>query len=164
MLQSSRLNGVVRWVAGRRSGHGLHSPGRPLQQGRDRAHIGAGRQFPQGIPLGQVTEIRQRDIDVFQQAVVQPTVDFGSLELVMVVTNFDPLENLARSAGAGGRTGVVVPTGEPGTEDVSGRCGLRKAQQATVRWRVTRPRPHRTAACRERRPARYADAGHEGLR
>ena len=34
------------------------------------------------------------DIDVFQQAIVRPTVDFGSLELVMVVTNFNPLDNV----------------------------------------------------------------------
>ena len=55
---------------------------------------GLGGNFPKGIPIGQVMEIRQRDIDVFQQAVVRPTVDFSSLELVMVVTNFDPLENI----------------------------------------------------------------------
>ena len=55
---------------------------------------GLGGRFPKGIPIGQVVEIRQRDIDVFQQAVVRPTVDFSRLELVMVVTNFDPLEDV----------------------------------------------------------------------
>ena len=40
---------------------------------------GLGGRFPKGIPIGQVVEIRQRDIDVFQQAVVQPTVDLPRL-------------------------------------------------------------------------------------
>ena len=55
---------------------------------------GLGGRFPKGIPVGQVIEIRQRDIDVFQQAVILPTVDFTRLELALVVTNFDPLEDV----------------------------------------------------------------------
>ena len=31
---------------------------------------------------------------VFQTARVRPAVDFGSLELVMVITNFEPSESL----------------------------------------------------------------------
>ena len=46
------------------------------------------------VPLHTSRVGRQRDIDVFQQAVVRPTVDFPRLELVMVVTNFDPLEDV----------------------------------------------------------------------
>jgi hypothetical protein len=51
-----------------------------------------GGNFPKGILIGQVIEVRQRDFDVFQEAVIRPTVDFGRLEVVMVITNFDPLE------------------------------------------------------------------------
>jgi rod shape-determining protein MreC len=65
---------------------------------------GLGGRFPKGIPIGQVVEIRQRDIDVFQQAIVRPTVDFPRLELVMVVTNFDPLEDVPE---------LLVPEGSP---------------------------------------------------
>ena len=94
LLQSSRLNGVL---SGAPSGDlamdyipqgGLFSVGEVVLTS------GLGGNFPKGIPVGQVIDIIQRDIDVFQQAVVRPTVDFGSLELVMVVTNFNPLENV----------------------------------------------------------------------
>jgi rod shape-determining protein MreC len=55
---------------------------------------GLGGRFPKGIPIGQVVEVRQRDIDVVQQAVVRPQVNFNQLELVAVVTNFDPNEEI----------------------------------------------------------------------
>ena len=55
---------------------------------------GLGGRFPKGIPLGQIIATGGRDIDVFQWAVVEPTVDFRRLELAMVVTNFDPLERV----------------------------------------------------------------------
>jgi hypothetical protein len=55
-----------------------------------------------------VVEIHQRDIDVFQQAVVRPTVDFPRLELVMVVTNFDPLEDVPE---------LLVPEAAPVTDE-----------------------------------------------
>src|SRR5690606_29622833 len=94
IMQSSRLNGVVRGVPGGDlvmdyiPQSGLFSIGEVVLTS------GLGGRFPKGIPIGQVVEIRQRDIDVFQQAVVRPTVDFSRLELVMVVTNFDPLEDV----------------------------------------------------------------------
>jgi rod shape-determining protein MreC len=69
---------------------------------------GLGGRFPKGIPIGQVVEIRQRDIDVFQQAVVRPTVDLPRLELVMVVTNFDPLEDVPE---------LLVPEAVPASEE-----------------------------------------------
>ena len=92
ILQSSRVNGVVR---GEPSG-GLVMDYIPqgvlFSVGEIVLTSGLGGNFPKGIPIGQVVDIKQRDIDVFQRAIVQPTVDFSSLELVMVVTNFDPLE------------------------------------------------------------------------
>lgn len=92
ILQSSRLNGVLRGGPGGELVMEYIQQGAILSEGEIVLTSGLGGAFPKGIPIGQVTDIRQRDIDVFQQAVIQPTVDFGSLELVMVVTNFDPLE------------------------------------------------------------------------
>jgi cell shape-determining protein MreC len=40
--------------------------------------------------IGQVVEVRQRDYEMFQQAVVRPTVDFDRLEWVLVIMNFRP--------------------------------------------------------------------------
>ena len=53
-----------------------------------------GGRFPKGIPIGQVIEIQQRDEDVSQQAVVRPAVEFDQLDLVLVITNFDPQEEV----------------------------------------------------------------------
>jgi rod shape-determining protein MreC len=92
VLQSSRLNGIVR---GDPSGALLMDfipQGAVFSVGEVVLTSGIGGKFPRGIPIGQVVQINQRDIDVFQQAVVQPTVNFDALELVAVVTNFDPLE------------------------------------------------------------------------
>jgi cell shape-determining protein MreC len=41
--------------------------------------------------IGQVTAVHQRDIEMFQQADIRPTVDFNNLEIVLVITNFSPI-------------------------------------------------------------------------
>lgn len=94
IMQSSRLNGVVRGVPGGDLIMDYIPQNAIFSEGEVVLTSGLGGRFPKGIPIGQVVEIRQRDIDVFQQAVVRPTVDFRRLELVMVVTNFDPLEDV----------------------------------------------------------------------
>jgi rod shape-determining protein MreC len=94
ILQSSRLNGVIRGTPGGDLLMDYIPQGETFSVGEVVLTSGLGGRFPKGIPIGQVVEIRQRDIDVFQQAVVRPTVDFPRLELVMVVTNFDPLEDV----------------------------------------------------------------------
>jgi rod shape-determining protein MreC len=92
ILQSSRLNGVVRGDPAGDLVMDYIPQGGIFSEGEIVLTSGIGGKFPKGIPIGQVVQINQRDIDVFQQAVVRPTVDFGSLELVAVVTNFNPLE------------------------------------------------------------------------
>lgn len=94
ILQSSRLNGVVRGTPSGDLVMDYIPQGEDFSLGEAVLTSGLGGRVPRGIPIGQVVEIRQRDIDVFQQAVVRPTVDFPRLELVMVVTNFDPLEDV----------------------------------------------------------------------
>lgn len=49
---------------------------------------GLGGAFPKSLVIGQVIEVRKRDFDMFQQAVVRPTVSFDRLEFVLVITNF----------------------------------------------------------------------------
>jgi rod shape-determining protein MreC len=52
---------------------------------------GLGGTYPPEIPVGQVLTVRKRDFEIFQQAVIQPSVDFNDLEIVLVITNFEPL-------------------------------------------------------------------------
>ncbi|MFQ5923212.1 MAG: rod shape-determining protein MreC [Anaerolineales bacterium] len=53
---------------------------------------GLGGAFPTDIPVGRVVSVRRRDFELFQRAVIQPTVNFDELEIVLLVTNFQPLE------------------------------------------------------------------------
>jgi rod shape-determining protein MreC len=48
--------------------------------------------FPADLIVGQVINARQRDSDLFQEAVVQPVVDFTKLKIVLVITDFRPVD------------------------------------------------------------------------
>jgi rod shape-determining protein MreC len=41
--------------------------------------------YPKGIPIGNVTSVGQTDTDLFQQVQIDPFVDFGSLDAVLVL-------------------------------------------------------------------------------
>ncbi|MFN2199046.1 MAG: rod shape-determining protein MreC [Anaerolineales bacterium] len=64
---------------------------------------GLGGNYVPNILVGQVTGIRQRDFDLFQQASVQPVVDFSDLRIVLVITNFQPID-----------FSPLIPTPQPG--------------------------------------------------
>jgi rod shape-determining protein MreC len=53
---------------------------------------GLGGNFPDKLVIGQVTEVLQRDQDMFQTARIRPTVDFGKLETMLIVTSFKPVD------------------------------------------------------------------------
>jgi rod shape-determining protein MreC len=46
--------------------------------------------YPPDIPVGRVVGVRSRDVELFQQASIDPVVDFDRLEIVLVITNFVP--------------------------------------------------------------------------
>src|SRR5512133_1955230 len=53
---------------------------------------GLGGGYPPDLIIGQVVNVRARDFDLFQQATVQPVVDFNRLEIVLVLVNFKPVD------------------------------------------------------------------------
>jgi rod shape-determining protein MreC len=53
---------------------------------------GLGGGYPPDLIVGQVLNVRKRDFELFQQATVQPAVDFSRLEIVLVITNFRPVD------------------------------------------------------------------------
>ena len=91
-LQNSRLTGVVRGnidgglVMERIPQGEIVSPGDIVLTS------GLGGNFPDKLVIGQITEVLQRDSDLFQSARVRHTVDFGKLEEVMVIINFTPTD------------------------------------------------------------------------
>jgi len=56
---------------------------------------GLGGNFPRQILVGQITAVDRNDYDLYQTAVVQPTVDFDHLEVVLIITDFEPIEEQA---------------------------------------------------------------------
>jgi len=52
---------------------------------------GLGGRFPRRLLIGEVSEVRRRDVDMFQEATLRPAVDFANLEMVIVVRYFTPI-------------------------------------------------------------------------
>lgn len=53
---------------------------------------GLGGGYPPDLIIGQVINVRKRDYELFQGATIQPVVDFARLEIVLVITNFRPID------------------------------------------------------------------------
>jgi rod shape-determining protein MreC len=64
-----------------------------IQQGDLVLTSGLGGGYPPDLIIGQVANTpSRRDFDLFQQATVQPVVDFNQLEIVLVIINFEPVD------------------------------------------------------------------------
>lgn len=53
---------------------------------------GLGGAYPPDVIVGQVVNVSKRDYELFQQASVQSAVDFARLEIVLIITNFRPVD------------------------------------------------------------------------
>jgi rod shape-determining protein MreC len=65
-----------------------------IQEGDVVLTSGLGGSYPPDLIIGQIINIRKREADLFQLASVQPIVDFSRLEMVLVITNFRPVNIL----------------------------------------------------------------------
>ena len=63
-----------------------------IEQGDLVLTSGLGGGYPPDLIIGQVVNIRSRDFDLFQQATVQPVVDFNRLQIVLIIINFQPVD------------------------------------------------------------------------
>jgi rod shape-determining protein MreC len=64
--------------------------GETVREGDVVVTSGRGMSFPRGLFVGRISQVRQNDVDMFQEATVEPSVNFPRLETVMVLTNFLP--------------------------------------------------------------------------
>ncbi len=53
---------------------------------------GLGGDYPPNLLVGQVVSIRKLATELFQQAAIQPNVDFNRLQYVLIITNFKPVD------------------------------------------------------------------------
>jgi len=63
-----------------------------IEQGDLVLTSGLGGGYPPDLIIGQVVNVRSRDFDLFQQATVQPVVDFNDLQIVLVIIDFKPVD------------------------------------------------------------------------
>jgi len=92
-LGSSRATGLLR-------GGGLSSPmvidwidlKHEIEVGEVVLTSGLGGKFPEDMVVGRVSEIDRSEANLFQRAFVQPAVDFSALEMIFVITNFEPID------------------------------------------------------------------------
>lgn len=94
LLADSRLNGIVRGSTSGALIMDFIPQGPTFQEGEAVLSSGLGGKFPKGLAIGTVETIDSQPNAVFQTATVKPAVDFGALELVLVITNFEPNESL----------------------------------------------------------------------
>jgi len=91
LVQSTRVQGIVRGELGGSLVMERIPQGEKVAPGDLVLTSGLGGAFPDKLVVGQITEVFQRDLDLFQTAYVRPTVDFVNLETVLVLTAFEPV-------------------------------------------------------------------------
>lgn len=92
LIQTSRATGVVEGQVGRSLVMKYIPQGDVVNVNDIILTSGLGGNFPKKLIIGQITAVHQRDIEMFQQADIRPTVDFNNLEIVLVITNFLPAD------------------------------------------------------------------------
>lgn len=90
-FQESRADGVLVAQLNGELWVDLIDQNAEIAQGELVLTSGLGGGFPANIPIGRVLSVRKRDYELFQQAVIQSTVDFEDLSIVLVITNFLPV-------------------------------------------------------------------------
>lgn len=93
LLQSSRGDGVLVPQVNGELWIDLIDQSVTVTAGETVLTSGLGGLFPPNVPIGQVISVRKRDFELFQQAVIQSSVDFDRLQIVLVITNFSSPTN-----------------------------------------------------------------------
>lgn len=88
LVQESRADGLIRGEYGL----GLKMEKISQDQVADKENLvissGLSGEFPKGLIIGQIEEVKQADNQVFQEAKVRPAADFQHLEYIFVITKY----------------------------------------------------------------------------
>lgn len=90
VIQGSRARGVAEGTTDGSLVMRFVGQGDAVRVGDKVVTSGLGTQFPPGLLVGTVSDVRRNDADPFQVVTVAPAVDFDHLESVLVVTSFVP--------------------------------------------------------------------------
>lgn len=91
-LEPSRAQAVIRGEVSGEISLAMIPQSAPVEIGDLILTSGLGGNYPTNILIGQVTGVRRRETDLFQSASVQPVMDFNQLEIVLIITNFRPID------------------------------------------------------------------------
>ncbi len=92
LTQSTRANGLVQGQADGTLAMLDIPQAETVSVGDTVFTSGLGGNFPRQILIGQITEVKRKDYELYQEAAVQPTVDFQHLEAVLIITDFAAVE------------------------------------------------------------------------
>jgi len=91
LVQDTRATGMVQGKLGQELVMRYIQQTEEIKAGDLVLTSGLGGNFPTRLIIGQVTEVQKTDVELFQEAIVRPSADFGRLEMVMVLTSFQPI-------------------------------------------------------------------------
>ncbi len=92
VVQSTRATGIVQGDVNGNLTIKYLPQGEAVKIGDLILTSGMGGGFPKRLVIGQVTSVRKHDIELFQEADIQPSVDFARLEFVLVLKKFTPAD------------------------------------------------------------------------
>ena len=98
-VERSRARGIVEGEKDNLCALKYAVHGDDVQVGDRLVSSGMGGFFPKGLPVGKVIEISPEKRGLFQQAIVQPSVDFNKLEEVFVILELSPQQKLLEELG-----------------------------------------------------------------
>ena len=90
LSQETRTSGVVQGEVNGGIVMQFIPQGEKIEQGNIVLTSGLGGHFPKGLVIGQVLAVHESDVELYQSADIRASVDFQTLESVLVVTNFVP--------------------------------------------------------------------------
>lgn len=92
ILQRSGVEAVLNGQITGEIGLDMISQNATVQPGDLVMTSGLGGNYPANLVIGQVVTVRSEAYALFQSASVQPAVDFSQLDIVLVITNFQPVD------------------------------------------------------------------------
>jgi rod shape-determining protein MreC len=92
ILQQSGVEAVLNGDITGEIGLDMISQNAVVQPGDLVMTSGLGGNYPANLVIGQVVTVRSEDYSLFQSASVQPAVDFSQLAIVLIITNFQPVD------------------------------------------------------------------------
>ncbi len=92
LIQNGRATGIVRGNIDGTLMMDRIPQGETVTTGDIVLTSGLGGNFPSKLVIGQITEVLQHDQDMFQTARLRPSVDFYKLEILLIVTAFQPID------------------------------------------------------------------------